>query len=164
MAEMTSILPGLTSAISTATRFANTINAGGGNKELRRQQELALQQLNQRNAFEDEQAQKKRDRDLMMLQAESSDAERRRTAALKRTVARQRAVFGGSGVDPEGGGSAEAVLLGLFEESDAERQAREQLDQLRRATIDDNLEGLRTRNLLESSQLAARQQLQSRLA
>jgi hypothetical protein len=164
MAEFTSILPGITSALGAATRFAGTINAGGGNRELRRQQELALQQLNQRNAFEEEQAQKKRDRDLMMLQAEAGESERRRASALKRSVSRQRALFGGAGVDPEDGGSAEAVLLGLFEESDAERQSREQLDQLRRAVIDDSFDGLKGRNLLETSQLAARQQLQSRLA
>lgn len=81
----------------------------------------------------------------------SLQAEETRRAALKRAMARQRAIFGarGSG-DPSG--SSEAVLLGQFQESDAERITRERSDALRDKALDQSLNQKRQSNLLEQEQ------------
>jgi hypothetical protein len=70
-------------------------------------------------------------------------------------VARQRANFGAQGVSA-GGGSAQAVLLGLFEESEEERARRERLDGLRVRVLEDDLAGRRASNVLQRTQLQER--------
>jgi hypothetical protein len=116
---------------------------------------LQLVQLQERNRLAESTATTRAGRDQALLGAELSENERRRSNALRRAVSRQRAAYGGAGVDG-GDGSGEAVLLGLFNESEQERAARDDVFNLRRAIIDDNLAGLRQRNLLEESQLATR--------
>src|SRR5688572_11584877 len=55
------------------------------------------------------------------LALESAEDARKRREALKRATSKQRATFGAQGLEASDG-SGEAVLLGLFSESDAERQ------------------------------------------
>lgn len=115
---------------------------------LQAQQNAQLQDLEQRAAI-----------DRAEIEARADEAERERRAALRRSVARQRAAFGSSGVSTSGGGSSEAVLLGLFEESDADRQERERLDNLRLGAIDQNLDNQRRLNLIQRTQLQERQRI-----
>lgn len=96
--------------------------------------------------------------DRASLAVQSQEAQRERQAALKRAVARQRAQFGASGVGA-GSGSGEAVLLGLFSESEEERAARERLDGFRFGAIDQNIEQQRRLNVLQRTQLRERQKL-----
>lgn len=64
------------------------------------------------------------------IQVQAQADEERRQRALKSAVATQRARFGASGIDSTDG-SAEAVLLGLFETSEEEAQARLERDEVR---------------------------------
>lgn len=84
-------------------------------------------------------------------QLASAQAEEMRQSALKRAIARQKAIFGarGSG-DPSG--SSEAVLLGQFQESEAERVARQRSDALRDKALDQSFNQKRQSNLLEQEQ------------
>lgn len=169
MGQLTSVLStlgGVNGVVGAINRTAGNINALGANaaqlKELRQQQEQAGAQLASRQQLEEELAQKKRDQDVAMLRVESDQAERRRVAALKAVTAKQRAAMGGAGVAADDG-SGEAVLLGLFQQSDAERADRAAVDDLRQKIIDANYDSLRSRNLLEAAQLSERQSLQRRL-
>ncbi len=96
-----------------------------------------------------------REREKLRLDSLESEAARER--ALKRAVARRRAESAARGTG--GGASGEAILLGLFEESEEERQQRAQLDQLRQTALDQELQGIQRRNLLERSQLRDQQEL-----
>ncbi len=58
-----------------------------------------------------------------------------------------------------GSGSAQAVLLGLFDESEDERTKREELDSLRLTALDQNIGQSRALNVLQRTQLAERQRL-----
>lgn len=90
--------------------------------------------------------------------AASATTEAERRAALERSLARTRATMAARGVGTADG-SGRAVLLGLSEESEAERARNAEQDGLRRADLDRQAEEVRRRNLLETSQLAERQRL-----
>lgn len=128
-------------------------------KQLRAEQDLALQQLQQKQALQQSQlaAQTALDRDKLALEAQQNEDARRQ--ALRRAVARQKAQFGGAGVSTNGG-SSQAVLLGLFDESEDDLNQRAQLDNLRNAALDQNLSNSRSLNLLQATQLAQRQNLE----
>lgn len=83
---------------------------------------------------------------LASLQAEDA-----RRLALKRAMSRQKALFGARGTG-DLSGSSEAVLLGQFQESDAERITRERSDALRDKALDQSLNQKRQSNLLEQEQ------------
>ncbi len=87
-------------------------------------------------------------REQVRLQGEADEATRQ--AALKRSVARQRASYGASGI-ASSEGSGRAVLLGLFDESEDERRRREELDKLRYHAIESDLAHERNRNVLSLS-------------
>ena len=78
---------------------------------------------------------------------ENEEAARTRQQALKRTVARQRALYGAQGIDASDG-SGEAVLLGLLSESEAEKAYRDRLDALRNQALAQDSHAKRQRNLL----------------
>lgn len=88
--------------------------------------------------------------------AQAAAAETQRRDALKRAVARQRANFGAQGVG-SGTGSSEAVLLGMFEQSDEEREAAETLNNLRTQAITQNSAAAQQLNLLQQTQLRENQ-------
>lgn len=88
--------------------------------------------------------------------AATEQADSARRAALKRAMARQRANFGAQGVGSNAG-SSEAVLLGMFQESDEERANREKLDTLRTQALDQSLGSQQQLNLLQQTQLREKQ-------
>lgn len=85
-------------------------------------------------------------------------AEEDRLKALRRAVARQRANFGAQGIGSSGG-SSDAVLLGLFSESDEERKRREELDNVRKRAADLDKSYSDATNLLLATQLAKKNSL-----
>lgn len=170
MGAITSTITGLTNTISAVNTLVDTVQGvtGGSSQPqvvdnsaeiLRAQQRLALQQLKaQQNAQARDQAEQaalSREK----IQAEAAAAEKERLASLRRAVARQRAAFGASGID-SGDGSAEAVLLGLFEETDQDRTERERLDDIRNRVLDQDQAAQNRLNVLQVSQLRQRQQLE----
>ena len=108
---------------------------------------LQVQQMQQDVALQKEQNR---------VAAEGAEATRR--AALKRAMARQRASFGAQGVGSSAG-SAEAVLLGMFQESDEERANREKIQNLRAAALDQNVAQQQQINLLQQTQLRENQRI-----
>jgi len=122
--------------------------------------DLTLSQLQQSQALEQQRAAQNAALQQQTLAEQTAQAEADRRAALKRAVARQRVQFGASGIS-SAGGSSEAVLLGLFDESDAERAERERLDTLKSQAIDQNLENTTRVNTLQLAQLQERNNLQN---
>lgn len=92
------------------------------------------------------------------IAGDAAKAEKDRVQALRRAVGRQRASFGASGISSDGG-SAQAILLGMFNESDEERQERERLDRLRFQEIDMGMEHNRRLNVLQMQQMRSRSDL-----
>ncbi len=167
-----STLSTLAGAVTTAKSAVQTLrNAGSGwgdssasdEKALRAQQDLAMKQLLAQQKLSEAQAEESAAQEREKIATETAAAEETRRAALRRAVASQRAKFGAQGLAPESG-SADAVLLGLFEESDAERARRAELDTLRQSAIDSDLAQQRSVNLLQSAQLAQKQALERSLS
>lgn len=167
-----STLATVAGAVTTAKGAVQTLrNAGHGwgdsasaeQRALRAQHEQTLSQLKAQQKLSQTQAEENAAQERTRLAAETSALEETRRAALRRAVAAQRARFGAQGIAPEGG-SADAVLLGLFQESDAERARRDQIDGLRTAALASDLGQRRSVNLLQSTQLAQRQALERSLA
>ncbi|AIB12698.1 hypothetical protein ABAZ39_12005 [Azospirillum argentinense] len=96
---------------------------------------------------------------LAQMSAAAQSDERRRVDALRRTVARTRATLGSNGVSAADG-SGEAILLGVVKDSAAERGEAEGADRLKREAIQQEVDSVRRRNLLEQAQLAERQRLE----
>ncbi len=153
---MASIVPVALQALTlfeTASSIANVFD----NSE-QRKQDQSLQQLQQQQSLQQQQAAQNAALSKQEIQAKAVEVEKERRNALKRAVARQRAKFGSSGV-ANGDGSSEAVLLGLFDESDEKRQSREKLDQLRNQSLEQNLLQQKSVNTLKRTQLAEQQKL-----
>lgn len=144
------------STLNTAVGAFNTISRIAHAGDDAKAQDVALRQLQEsqnlqyKNAREDAVLQKQ------TLQANAQTSERERREALKRAVARQRAKFGGQGISTNTG-SSEAILLGLFDESETELGERERLDNLRFQAVDQNLTQQSRLNVLQATQLAERQ-------
>lgn len=158
-------LAGTVSATRSAVQTLRGAGQGWGDsnadsrKALEREQSLALEQLQQTQTLREQQAQQNAAEEKFKLTQDAQSAEAARRTALKRAVARQRAAFGAQGTGSSGG-SAQAVLLGLFDESEGERADREKLDTLRLSAIDSDLAAQKQSNLLELTQLAERQKLE----
>ena len=153
---MAEIVPIATQAISlfqTVNTIAQVFNDGDGQRD-----DLALQQLEQQQKLQEAQALQNAETDRAEIAVAAQAAEDERRLALKRAVARQRAAFGGQGI-ASGDGSSEAVLLGLFEESEDEKQSRERLDKLRLQAIDQGLAQTISANTLTRTQTAEKNKL-----
>ena len=151
--------------LGTAGQVLNTVQAFQADDQAQdkqdqyyAQQDQALQQLQERQALQEQQKAQDAALEREKLATQSAQADEERRAALRRAVARQRAQFGSQGVS-SGSGSSEAVLLGLFEESETERAKREQLDSLRSNAIGNDLAQTSSLNLLQVTQLAERNNL-----
>lgn len=129
-------------------------------KLLRAQQDQALRQLREKQAADLQDLRERRALESERMTADTRAAEEKRRSALRRAVARQRAQFASQGVGTGGSGSSEAVLLGLFEESDEERQQRTRLDDIRSRALEQDVSARQRLNVLQRSQLAARQELE----
>ncbi len=155
------VLTGLSALNSGVVPFAQGLAQEQQQREaIRASQDLALAQLKAQQKLQNRQLKQDAELDRARVLASAEEAESQRKAALKRAVARQNAQFGSSGVSRDGG-SSEAVLLGLFEESEDERKEREKLDNLRLKAIDLNVSGNKQKNILEATQAAQQRQLES---
>ncbi len=141
--------------VGAATQALGTIGAVQEYRQNRAQGALEVRQLQQRQALEQSQLEAEAAYKKQTQALETAQAQEERRAALKRAVARQRASFGAQGVG-SAGGSSQAVLLGLFEESEDERKKREALDALRSSGLDSAVNENRASNLLAYSQAAER--------
>ena len=165
MGALTPIASGLgavSGTLGTIGGIVSTVQALSGNSASEQEQQLALRQLQDKQALQQAQLAQNSalEREKIALQAAQSEDERR--AALKRAVAKQRAQYGGSGISTNGG-SAQAVLLGLFEETEDEINKRAQLDQLKTASLDQDIASTQSINVLQRTQLAQRQKLERNL-
>ena len=158
MGTLASTLTQVSSTLGTLNTISQSVQQLTGDSTQSKSQDLAMQQLQASQAQEKAQAERNAEleRESIALQAEQ-DAETRRKA-LKRAMAKQNATRGASGAGA--GGSGEAVLLGLYNESEDEAKQREELDKLRYNALDNDLYTLSERNILEQSQLAEQQRLQ----
>lgn len=154
------MLPALTGTIGTVQTALGTVEAVRTLANPDREADMALDQLRARQNLQERQLAADAQTSREKIALDASLAEKSRQDALRRAVAKQRAQFGARGVGTSAGGSPEAVLLGLFEESDEERQKREQLDQMRLKSIDQNLSQAKSLNLLQATQLAERKQIE----
>jgi len=160
MGTLTPVLGTLTKTLGAVSTLATTVDTltGGQRRDTRAQQDLALRQLQARQANSESQAQLNAQADRERLALEAQQDEDRRKKALRRAIAKRNASVGASGVSRTG--SNEAVLLGLINDTDDDQQNANALDQLRFNTIDRGVESLQSRNVLERTQLAERQRLQ----
>ncbi|MGH1455816.1 MAG: hypothetical protein ACRBDI_03455 [Alphaproteobacteria bacterium] len=120
----------------------------------------ALSQLQARQDLQNRQAAAEAALAREQIALNSAQANEDRKKALKRAVARQRASFGGQGVGT-GTGSSQAVLLGMFEESEDEQRKRDELDSFRLKSIDQDLSQSRALNVLQRTQLEEKTRLDS---
>ena len=165
MGAITPIASGLgtiAGTLGTVNQIVSTVQALSGNSSAEREQELALRQLQERQNLQAQQLAQDTalERERIALQS-AQDEEERRTA-LRRAVARQRAQFGSQGVS-SGGGSSQAVLLGLFDETEDELARRESLDNLRSRALDLDVSQNSSLNLLQAEQLRQRQKLNEQI-
>ncbi len=136
------------SALGSVANFAQPFYQDSVDaKQQEQKNKLLLQQAQQSAALQKEQNR------LASLQADTD-----RRAALKRAIAKQRANFGAQGIG-SAGGSSEAVLLGLFDESEEERVQREQMDNLKTAALDQDVSRQKQLNLLQQAQLKEQQRI-----
>ncbi len=150
-------LPLLTKTISNANAIDTMLN---GNRTTRARNELNQSQLIERNRLAEQVATDQAARNTALLNVEQSDQDRKRALALKRAIARQRAMYGGSGIDDgTNDGSGEAVIFGLINDSEQDRAASDSIYTLRRRIIDDNVNNIRKRNLLDEAQNTARRKI-----
>lgn len=162
MGNLTSLggaLPLLTQTISGVKSFDRTVN---GNRNADQQLKLLGAQQAEKNRLDEKIADARAATDTSILNATQNDETRRRASALKRALSRQRAIFGGSGIDRGGDdGSGEAIVSGLLNESEQDQTASDSIFNLRRRIIEDNVQNIRARNLLEESQFNARRKIKS---
>lgn len=134
-------------AANTVLGAVNNFNNSSGRSDYsaqQRQNEINLQGVIDRTNNE---------RSRILLDSERMEEERR--AALRRAIAKQKASYGASGTGSTGG-SAQAVLLGLVDESDAERQEREAIDRLKMGALDSQVTQQQRLNTLQLTQLKER--------
>lgn len=171
MAALTPVISGLTTlttAVGAANALVDTVQGFGENPASRRednlqaQQALDLQQLQQKQQLDQQNLVQQTALERERIATDTKAAEERRQAALRRAVARQRASFGSQGIG-SGGGSSQAVLLGLFDETEDELAQRERLDNIRGRALDLDVSQSNAINVLQRSQLAERQRLEREL-
>jgi hypothetical protein len=163
MGGFTPILSTLGRAVSLANTVNSAVNIGkqwsgadaGDEKKAMAQAEASLKA---QQKLEMAQAQQDAERQRTQIKLDAAEAERVRQDALRRAVAKRKAEFGAAGID-SGDGSAEAVLLGLANDSDKDEAARASIDALKLAAIDDSLAQRRARNLLELTDLKSKNAL-----
>lgn len=153
---------GITSLASTAIQALGAADAllgvAGNYKDRTGEREYANLKAQSDLSLRNAQEQAALQREQIRLSAEQTETNRR--AALRRAMARQRALYGASGTG-SGGGSAQAVLLGMFEESEEELQQRMALDALKTAGIDQGMAQQQRINTLQLTQLRERDKIKS---
>ncbi len=155
---MGSIVPIAIQALQVAATVGSVAQAVNSGREQSQSSDLALKQLQQQQKLNQRIATDNANLQRQQLFETSKAAEQERRLALKRAVARQRAEFGGNGVS-SGDGSSEAVLLGLFDESEGQKQARERLDNIKLQNINQSLSNLSRVNTLKYTQAKQKNKL-----
>ncbi len=155
MGTLTSGLTTLLPVLQTAAGLANGI---GTIAKQEKDQERALSQLQSRQAETLRQSQEDVNLQKKQIQINSDEAQKQRSKALKRAVARQRTLFGSQGISADGG-SGQAILLGLFDENEDDRLQAERLDTLRTNALDQTINQKKRLNILQASQLAEKQRV-----
>lgn len=150
-------------AFQTISNVAQVVDRGAQvfRKDSQKSDELALAQLQQHQQQEARFAIEKNLRERQEVDAAAKKAELSRRQSLKRAVARQRAQFGSSGISA-GEGSSEAVLLGLFSDTEEEKAASNRIDNLKRQALDQNLDKINRVNTLQYTQAAQRNRLKNK--
>lgn len=137
----------------------NLVSSQVGVHEAQKEQELALRNLQQQQRLNQKQLAQQNALEREQIAEQARTDEENRRSALRRAVARQRAQFGSSGLGNVGNGSQEAVLLGLFDETEEELAQRERLDNLRNRALDLGASQQRSLNILQLEQLRQQQNL-----
>jgi hypothetical protein len=160
MGNLTPVLGALTQTLGAIQTITSSIDAlsGGDRRDLRREQDLAMRNLQQKQGQSEKQAIEDAKLERERLRLESQNTEDARRKALRRAMARQNVRFGAGGVSRTGSG--EAVLLGLYNDSEDQGNNNQALDQIRYNAIDNDLANLRQNNLLQRTQLAEQQRMQ----
>ena len=153
---MGAIVPTLTTAL--LTQGAGIVAGELTRSKSRSNQGLALQQLQEKQGLQLQQSQANAVQARDKIALDASNAEDARKKALRRAVSRQRASFGAQGIG-SGAGSSQAVLLGMFEESEDEKSKREGLDNFRINAIDSDLTARKSLNVLQRTQLKERSKI-----
>lgn len=154
------VLGTIGTTIGTIQTIGKAFNTLSGDSLQKRQRELAMSDLQRQQAQASSEAQARANEQRQKILLDSEQAESRRRSALKRSIAKRNARFGATGIGG-GSGSREAILLGLYNESEAEKKQREDIDKLRFNAIDNDLANLSSRNILEKTRLSERQKLES---
>jgi hypothetical protein len=141
--------PPLVAAISAFNAFTSY-------QQTHKEQKNAQSQLQAQQKLNEQMAQEQADLQKQQMAVEAEAAEKRRVAALRRAVARQKTLFSAQGLSAYDSGSSEAVLLGLYDDSATEGDQQKQLTGLRNAALDQSLKQQKQKNILEASQLAER--------
>tara|TARA_B100001750_G_C15416021_1_gene550307 strand:+ start:247 stop:747 length:501 start_codon:yes stop_codon:yes gene_type:complete len=159
MGTLAPVLGTLTQTLGALQTLSTTVDTFSGRDErnYRAQQELAMQNLQAQQGLSLAEAQKKAEAERRQLALNAQADEKRRQDALRRAIARQNATRGAGGISTSG--SNEAILLGLYNDADEDRDYASALDQLRYNTLDTNLSNLQSRSVLDRTQLAERQRL-----
>jgi len=116
--------------------------------------------LEQTHALEEAQSKANADLEKAAINQDAAADEKSRKAALRRAVASQKAGFGAQGVSSSGG-SSEAVLLGMIEDSEDEQRESDNIATLKIAAIDQDLSQEKALNVLQRTQLEERKNLSS---
>ncbi len=147
-------MAGFTSVAATAIQALGAVNTvlGAVNSYKNNSGQRAYEQQKEVYDLQNQQAQQRAVLEKQQIDQQTAQAETERRAALRRLMAKQRAAYGAEGIST-GDGSAEALLLGYFDESDQGRQQRESLDNLKKAAIDQNLNDQQRLNMLQLTQI-----------
>lgn len=161
MGAVTSIASGLgsvASTLGTVNTIVETVETLSGNSAEKQAQDLALRQLQDAQNLQQSQLAQQTALERQQLADAQAQEEKERKDALKRAVAAQRASYGASGVSSSGG-SAQAVLLGMFDQTEDELEAARKSTALKNAALDLELEQSKALNVLQYSQLQQSQKL-----
>lgn len=126
---------------------------------LRMQQDQAMKQLQDRQKIDEQQSADDAALQKQKLETEAQTSADRRKSALRRAVARQKTLFSAQGLSAADSGSSEAVLLGLYDDSNLDQAAEDKITGLKSAAIEQALAQKKQTNLLQSAQLAEQQRL-----
>lgn len=166
MGAISSAVSGITSAVSAVKDVATFVEDPAkldpfntSEALLAKQQSLALQQLQAKQSVDMANATANANLQQQELAATADAQTQSRQTALKAAVARQRAAFGADGLDASGGGSADAVLLGLASQSDQEQADQDRIDSLKSAAIGQGLTDQSNIDVLQRAQLMQQQKL-----
>jgi hypothetical protein len=172
------LVTGLAPVISAGTKAVNDIRSLSAESQanaaaiaaaqqaaydMQARQNLAMAQLQAQQQMSETVAAQNAALEQERIMLSAQEAEQARRAALKRAVARQKVSLASQGISAADNGSTEAILLGMFQESETDRAARTRMDGLRTQAIGADLAQQRALNILQRSQLAERQRLEREL-